>query len=287
MDWITGLQRAIDYVEKNITEPIDYEEAAKRAYSSSFHFQRVFSIICGCTLGDYIRFRRLSLAGRELAAGDAKVIDVALKYGYDTPESFSRAFMRFHGVSPSQAKKGAPLKSFSRLSVKLILCGGKIMDYRIEKKEAFKVVVRKKNFPKQMEITNKEVPEFWTQCHGDGTISKLIGYIPKEDEFGLMGISLYDRNATDFAYGIGARYSGGEITDNTLSIETIPAQTYVVFKCVGKMPEAFQEMYRYICTEFFPTSEYQPCGVEIEAYPSDDVQNPDYTCELWIAVEKK
>ncbi len=287
MDWITGLQRAIDYVEENITEPIDYEEAAKRAYSSSFHFQRVFSIICGCTLGDYIRFRRLSLAGRELAAGDAKVIDVALKYGYDTPESFSRAFMRFHGVSPSQAKKGAPLKSFSRLSVKLILCGGKIMDYRIEKKEAFKVVVRKKNFPKQMEITNKEVPEFWTQCHGDGTIGKLIGYIPKADEFGLMGISLYDRNATDFAYGIGARYSGGEITDNALSIETIPAQTYVVFKCVGKMPEAFQEMYRYICTEFFPTSEYQPCGVEIEAYPSDDVQNPDYTCELWIAVEKK
>ena len=287
MDWITGLQRAIDYVEENITEPIDYEEAAERAYSSSFHFQRVFSIICGCTLGDYIRFRRLSLAGRELAAGDAKVIDVALKYGYDTPESFSRAFMRFHGASPSQAKKGAPLKSFSRLSVKLILCGGRIMDYRIEKKEAFKVVVRKKNFPKQKEITNKEVPEFWTQCHGDGTISKLVGYIPKEDEFGLMGISLYDRNASDFAYGIGARYSGGEIANKTLSVETIPAQTYVVFKCVGKMPEAFQELYRYICTEFFPTSEYQPCGVEIEAYPSDDVQNPDYTCELWIAVEKK
>lgn len=287
MDWIQGLQRAIDYVEENITEPIDYEEVAKRAYSSSFHFQRVFSTICGYTLGDYIRYRRLSLAGSELSSGEVKVIDVAFKYGYDTPESFSRAFTRFHGTSPAQAKNGAMLKSFSKLSVKLILHGGTTMDYRIEKKEAFKVVVRKKNFPKQQEITNKEVPEFWKQCHGDGTISKLVGYIPKEDEFGLMGISLYDKNTSDFAYGIGAYYSGGEIADNTLSIETIPAQTYVVFKCVGKMPEAFQKVYKYICTEFFPTSEYQPAGVEIEAYPSADTQNPDYTCEIWIAVEKK
>ena len=104
MDWIQGVQRAVDYVEAHITEPIDYEEAAKQAYSSSFHFQRVFSILCGFTLGDYIRMRRLSLAGNELASSGIRVIDAALKYGYDTPESFSRAFTRFHGVTPSQAK---------------------------------------------------------------------------------------------------------------------------------------------------------------------------------------
>ena len=107
MDRITGLQRALDYVEENITEQINYEEAAKRAYSSSFHFQRVFNAICGFTPGDYIRFRRLSLAGSELASTDRKVIDVALKYGYDTPESFSRAFTRFHGISPSADTKNA------------------------------------------------------------------------------------------------------------------------------------------------------------------------------------
>ena len=125
MDWITGIQRALDYVEEHITEPIDYEEAARRACSSSFHFQRVFSVLCGFTLGEYIRLRRLTLAGSELAGSDEKVIDVALKYGYDTPESFSRAFTRFHGITPSQARNnGAVLKSFSRLSVKLILSGG-------------------------------------------------------------------------------------------------------------------------------------------------------------------
>ncbi len=98
MDWIAGIQRAINYVEAHITEPIDFEEAAKQAYSSSFHFQRVFSILCGLTLGEYIRMRRLSLAGNEIMTGRIRVIDAALKYGYDTPESFSRAFARFHGI---------------------------------------------------------------------------------------------------------------------------------------------------------------------------------------------
>ena len=132
MNWITGIQRALDYVEAHLMESVDYEEAAKQAYSSSFHFQRVFSILCGFTLGDYIRMRRLTLAGSELASSDIRVIDAALKYGYDTPESFSRAFTRFHGVPPSQAKHGAALKAFSPLSVKLTLDGGSTMDYRID-----------------------------------------------------------------------------------------------------------------------------------------------------------
>lgn len=286
MDWIIGIQRALDYVEEHITEYIDYEELAKCAYSSSFHFQRVFSAICGFTLGDYIRFRRLSLAGGELAQSGAKVIDVALKYGYDTPESFSRAFKRFHGKTPTQVKNGAMLKSFSRLSVKLILQGGNTMDYRIEKKGAFDIMVKKNRFPKQKEITNSEIPAFWQTCHEDGTVKKLVTYIPEGDEFGLMGIGMYDINASDFDYGIGVCRSNKKIEDTGFEVETIPEHTYVVFKCKGKMPEAFMDMYRYICTEFFPASEYRPCGVEIEAYPSSDVQNLEYTCELWIAVEK-
>ena len=92
MDWIQGIQQAIDYIEEHITEKINYEEAAKRAYSSSFHFQRVFGIMCGFTVGEYIRRRRLTLAGNELLTKDIKVIDVALKYGYDSPISFARAF---------------------------------------------------------------------------------------------------------------------------------------------------------------------------------------------------
>ena len=135
MDWIIGLQKAIDYIEENLTETIDYETVAAQSFSSSYHFQRVFSILCGFTIGEYIRNRRLSLAGTELATSDAKVIDVALKYGYESPDSFAKAFQKFHGILPSQARNdGSNLKSFSRLVLKFSLEGGRLMNYRIEKK---------------------------------------------------------------------------------------------------------------------------------------------------------
>ena len=143
MDWITGLQRAIDYVEEHLEEELDYVEIARQAASSSFQFQRVFGILCGCTLGEYIRKRRLTLAGSELAATNMRVLDAALKYGYDSPESFCRAFMRFHGITPSAAKAGgAGLRSFSRLSVKLVLQGGTMMNYRIEKHDTLKLLAK-------------------------------------------------------------------------------------------------------------------------------------------------
>ena len=135
MDWIVGMQKAIDYIENHLTEKIDYDMVAAQSFSSSYHFQRVFSILCGFTIGEYIRNRRLSLAGTELATSDAKVIDVALKYGDESPDSFAKAFQKFHGILPSQAhNNGSMLKSYSRLVLKFSLEGGKPMNYRIEKK---------------------------------------------------------------------------------------------------------------------------------------------------------
>ncbi len=159
MSWIAGVQRAIDYIEENITQELDYEEVARQASSSSFHFQRVFGILCTCTIGEYIRARRLTLAGMELAASDIRVIDAALKYGYESPESFSRAFVKFHGITPSRAKKpGANLRLFSRLSVKLVMEGGFAMDYRIEERKAFKVIEKVRVFSTKDELHLEEIP---------------------------------------------------------------------------------------------------------------------------------
>lgn len=290
MDWITGISKAIDYIEEHITEPTDYARAAKEACSSPFNFQRVFALLCGYTLGDYVRMRRLTLAGEELLSTDAKVIDVALKYGYDLPESFSRAFTRFHGVSPSAVRKGAAIRSFSRICVKLILTGGSIMEYRIEKKQAAKIICRRREFTKPGDdYTNREIPEFWNECGRDGSIQKLCGYIKDSAQFkGLLGVC-FSTEMTDsgFPYGIGAEYDG-ESDPQDFEIVEIPAYTYAVFTVRGKMPDAFRETYRKICTEFFPQSGYEyGNGVEIEVYPSADVQNPDYTCEIWIAVKPK
>lgn len=209
MDWIQGIQRAIDYVEANITEEIDFEEAARRAYSSPFHFQRVFSILCGLSLGDYIRMRRLSLAGEELSKGNAKIIDIALKYGYDTPESFSRAFTRFHGIAPSEAKHSGNVKIFTPLSVKLTLSGGSKMDYRIEKRDAFQVVCKRKKVGKpQSANATQDITAMWQEYGADGTMGRLIACMPKNPVMkGLLGICFSSElDAKQFPYGIGVEY---------------------------------------------------------------------------------
>lgn len=292
MDWVHGIQRAIDYVEAHITEKIDYEEVAKEAYSSPFHFQRVFGVLCGYTLGDYIRMRRLTLAAEELTATNEKIIDVALKYGYDTPESFTRAFSKFHGFTPTEVRNGATVTSFSRLSVKLILSGGSVMNYRIEKKEAFQVICKRQQVEKPgSDCAAKDIHAFWAECGQDGTMEKICRYAPKHSNLhGLLGICFSnDLKDNRFPYGIGFEYEGQTPVDPALEVVEIPAHTYAVFTCKGSMPDAFTNTYKKIVTEFFPQSDkYEYAyGVELEVYPSDDVQNPDYTCEVWIAVNEK
>jgi len=290
MDWITGIQRALDYTEAHLTEDIDYEAVAKRALSSSFHFQRVFCMVCGYSLGDYIRMRRLSLAADELRRTGAKVIDVALKYGYDTPESFSRAFARFHGLTPSAARRGGNVKSFSRLSVKLILSGGNTMDYRIEKRDAFKLICKKQHIGKpQGETATADISAFWESCGKDGTIEALCKYGRFDNYNGILGVCFSGEMAdSGFPYGIGAEYNGAPVAEEGFDVIDIPAHTYAAFTCRGKMPDAFKNTYQQICTEFFPQSNYEyGNGVELEVYPSADAQAADYFCEIWIAVEEK
>ena len=290
MDWITGIQRALDYTEAHLTEEIDFEAVAKEACSSSFHFQRMFGMLCGISLGDYIRMRRLTLAAEQLIRTSDKVIDIALQYGYDSPESFSRAFMRFHGVTPTDARRGGNVKSFSRLSVKLILSGGNTMDYRIEKKGTIQIVCKKNQVKKpQGETATEEISAFWNECGTDGTIETLCKYGKFDNLKGILGICFSGEMAdSGFPYGIGAEYNGMPLDDANLDVITIPPQTYAVFQCRGKMPDAFKDTYHKICTEFFPQSNYEyGQGVELEVYPSADTQNPDYTCEIWIAVKEK
>ena len=291
MNWIQGIQRAIDYVEANITQELDLEDVAAQAYSSSFHFQRVFGILCGFSLGDYIRMRRLSLAGEELSRGNAKIIEIALKYGYDTPESFSRAFTRFHGIAPSEAKRGGKVRIFTPLSAKLILTGGQKMDYRIEKRDAFQVVCKRKQVDKpQSGTATREISAMWQEFGADGTLGRLAACIPAQTVMrGLLGICFSSElDATRFPYGIGAEYDGRPVDDD-FEIVDIPASTYAVFTSRGRMPEAFIETYHRIVTEFFPQSaqyEYAE-NVEFEVYSSENTDDPNYRCEIWIAVHEK
>lgn len=289
MDWITGIQNAINYIEEHLTEEIDYEIVAKEAACSSFYLQRIFSILCGMTLGDYIRNRRLTLAGNELSAADDKVINIALKYGYESPESFTRAFSRFHGVTPSEAKKdGSKLKSFSRLSVKITLSGGNIMDYKIIEKDAFDIIEKVESHPVEDSKNAKSIPAFWTRSHNDGTVKKLLD--TTTDRTYIFGVCYgnLSENAKTFNYSIAAKCDENTVVPEGFSKNTIPARTWAVFECKGAMPNAMQDMWHKIVSEFFPTSGYQPTyEMDIEAYTQGNMGSTDYRSEIWVPVVKK
>lgn len=287
MDWINGLNSAIEYIESNITEQLDYESIARQMNISSFYFQKIFSILCGYTVGEYIRSRRLALAGSELLSTDKKIIDIALKYGYDTPEGFTRAFTRFHGVTPSAARnKSVNLKSFAKLSITISLKGGESMKYRIEKKNEFRIIAKTQRFFKIEDISGRDdIPQFWTQCHKDGTVKKLSEIAKKDGVIGdnIVGLCMEDSTVVkDFPYSIGAEYGGGEVPEG-YSVYDIPEASWVIFDSTGVMPNAVQDTWHRIFSEFFPSSDYKPSGnFDIELYAKDN-----YHSEIWIAVEKK
>ena len=135
MDWVEGIQKTIDYIEANINKEIDVRHLSKILYISAYEYQKMFSMLCNCTVGEYIRNRRLTLAGYDLLESDKKIIDIALKYGYQTNESFTRAFTRFHGASPTVVRKlKKTINTFSRISVKTKISGGKVMVNELSKR---------------------------------------------------------------------------------------------------------------------------------------------------------
>ncbi len=284
MDWIRGIQRAIDYMEEKLTEEIDYAVIAEKAYSSSFHFQRTFNILTNMTVGEYIRNRRLSQAGEELAATNVKVIDVALKYGYETPESFTKAFTRFHGVTPSEARgKGVLLKSFKPLSISISLKGGSIMEYQIMNKDSFHVLVKAKDFP--VDALGSQIPDFWSKSSEDDTFRTLCSLGIKNELLGLCKPGKKGENT--FRYGIGIECNPDTVAPKGYEVWKLANHTWAVFRCTGPIPTAIQELNRRIYSEFFPQSELEPIAdIDFERYP-DENSKADYTAEIWIPVRKK
>ena len=303
MGWITGMQKAIDYIEANLTEEIDYEKVAAESFSSSYHFQRVFSILCGYTLGEYIRLRRLSLAGAELANGKEKVIDIALKYGYDSPDSFAKAFQKFHGITPSQARAdGSKLKSFSRLSIKISLEGGSIMNYRIETKPQYTLLGYKKRFEGTPydELRHKQEGDFFitTRAHQwmlKGMANdKLSDYCVitnmNDDGYDFYIASTTDNWERDNLYN--SKVTGIDFMDKFQFEEIIiPERTYAIFETEKQrmpIPEYF-DLRKQIAAEWLSNNEYQMINApEIAVYHWGIVGGyTERTIELWIPIEKK
>lgn len=276
--WSEGIQSAVQYIEDNLTEELRIEDIAARAYVSAFHFQRIFSVLCGFTVGEYIRNRRLTLAAQELSLSDARVIDIAVKYGYDSQDSFSRAFSRFHGISPTAAKeRGARLRSFAPLKIKLTLEGGNMIEYRIVEKDAFTIMGRSRRFC--ADTSYEEIPKFWQEhfSTGGGDIIK-----------GMFGACL-DGDGKDFEYLIADCYMPWNEVPEGCMTRVIPAGTWAVFPCRGPHPKALQDVNTAIWSEWLPSCrEYRLAGnYNLEVYLAPPDPDPEATySEIWVPVEK-
>jgi AraC family transcriptional regulator len=275
---------AIDYIEENLADEVDYNKAAKIACCSVYHFQRIFAFAAEITLSEYVRLRRMTMAAFELQ-NNAKVIDVALKYGYNSPTAFTRAFLNVHGVTPSAVKeKGIMLKSYPRITFQMSIKGGKEMNYKIIEKPAMRFVGRKKTVSTVDGQNFVQIPQFWQEVMKDDSFPK-IAQLSNGNPSGVLGICA-NFQGEKIDYYIAS--ASDEKAPADMDELKVPAGLWVVFECVGPMPKAMQDVWKRIYTEWFPSSGYEHAGgAEIEWYSDGDGDTEDYISEIWIPIVKK
>ncbi|THE09137.1 AraC family transcriptional regulator [Bacillus timonensis] len=290
MDLLKSMNDALRYIEDNLTNEIDFKVVARIARCSEYHFKRMFSFLAGITLSEYIRRRRLSLAAFELTNSHIKIIDVAIKYGYSSPDSFNRAFQNLHGVTPSEARNnGQLLKAYPPMTFQLSIRGGDEMNYRIEQKEAFNIVGIMKRVPIIFEGENLEIAAMWKSLTMDkiAQLTKLSNVEPK----GMIQAStnfsegrMEEKGELDQYIGVATTQEG---LDNFSKLE-VPALTWVIFESKGPFPSTLQETWGRIYSEWFPSSNYQVTeGPEILSIKTKELTSPSVKSEIWIPIMKK
>ncbi|WP_226604564.1 AraC family transcriptional regulator [Bacillus cereus] len=289
MDSLKNMNAAMQYIEDNLTHEIDFKAVAKIAYCSEYHFKRMFSFLAGISLSEYIRCRRLTLAAFELKNNNVKVIDIAIKYGYNSPDSFARAFQNLHGITPSEARSSShSLKAYSPMTFQLSIQGGNEMNYRIEEKEPFRIIGITKRVPIVFNGVNEEIASMWKSLNPESiqTLKSLSSIEPT----GIISAS------TNFSEG--RMEEKGEF-DHYIGVATtkdcpeqfkqleVAASTWAIFEAVGPFPDALQNVWGRIYSEWFPSSNYELAeGPEILWNEQKDISSPNFKSEIWIPVLK-
>ena len=283
MNYINELKKAIDYIEDNLDKDINFEIVAKEVGMSAFYFHRIFSAVIGISPTTYIRNRRLTVAAQEISKNNENILDIALKYGFESHEAFSRAFKNFHGVVPKIAKaNGNEFKNYSKADIDCefnSITSNKVLNFRIEDKDNFRVAALFRNF--NLDKKN-EIPEFWKEVKEDGTLQKISDNYTKN----TLGICIGTQNVFEYQYGIGREIEELEDIDgikSELRMKVVEIQkcSWVVFKCEGQDEKDINELWTRIYKEFFITSSYKQCmDIDFELYDDKDT-------EIWIPISKE
>ncbi|MFJ8455184.1 AraC family transcriptional regulator [Bacillus paramycoides] len=290
MDSLKNMNAAMQYIEDNLTHEIDFKKIARIAFCSEYHFKRMFSFLAGISLSEYIRCRRLTLAAFELKDSDVKVIDVAIKYGYNSPDSFSRAFQNLHGITPSEARNTSrSLKAYSPMTFQLSIKGGNEMNYRIEEKDPFRIIGIQKRVLIVFNGVNEEIASMWKSL--DSQSIETLKSLSNIEPTGIISAStnfserrMEEKGELDHYIGVATTK---DCPEQFKQLE-VAASTWAIFEAIGPFPDALQNVWGRIYSEWFPSSNYELAeGPEILWNEQKDISSPNFKSEIWIPILKK
>ncbi|MED0968005.1 AraC family transcriptional regulator [Bacillus paramycoides] len=290
MDSLKNMNAAMQYIEDNLTNEIDFKKIARIAFCSEYHFKRMFSFLAGISLSEYIRCRRLTLAAFELKDSNVKVIDVAIKYGYNSPDSFSRAFQNLHGITPSEARSTSrSLKAYSPMTFQLSIKGGNEMNYRIEEKDPFRIIGIQKRVPIVFTGVNEEIASMWKSL--DSQSIETLKSLSNIEPTGIISAStnfserrMEEKGELDHYIGVATTK---DCPEQFKQLE-VAASTWAIFEAIGPFPDALQNVWGRIYSEWFPSSNYELAeGPEILWNEQKDITSSTFKSEIWIPVLKK
>ena len=271
--------RTMEYLESKLDAEVDLQKFQQLSGYSYALFSRLFSILADTTLAEYLRNRRLSEAVMDLRKGSEKVIDIAMKYGYDSADAFSAAFKKFHDATPSEVRNGKPYRVFPKLQLSLKITGGKNMDIKIQKKPAFIVAGVLLEA-----IDNSKCPSAWDQLYAHHSFEMLEG-LGSGQSFGVCS-DVKEGEIINYmaAYDVTDKAKSEELD---LSIKEIPEAEYAIVPVKGPIPASIHNAWKYVLEVFFPETGYRHSGApDFEVYTEGDMSSPDYQMELWIPVSK-
>ena len=285
MSQLENLNYAMHYIDDHLTGALNMTELARIAGCSQYQLQRMFPYLTGITLADYIRRRSMTKAAEELASTNAKVIDIALKYGYDSPTSFARAFKRVHGITPHQAcQSSAKLRLYPRLVFTLSVKGEEAMDYKIIERPAFRVVgIPSNNGDWDLQDAGSKATEYWANLGAD--IHTVLDLMDGSQPEGLLGIQFCKDDIFDCYM---ACVATNQPCPEGMEERVVETATYAVFECVGPMPDAMTDLWHRILTEWLPSSGYTWAShTDVERYLTPNMTTPDSRSEVWLPVVKE
>ncbi|MFC8015618.1 AraC family transcriptional regulator [Streptomyces cinereoruber] len=282
------LNQALDHLEAGLDREVDMAEVARLAAVSEYHFRRLFSALAGMPLPVYVRRRRMTLAGAEVLAGDLTLLDIAVRYGYSSGEAFARAFRSVHGIGPGEARRtGAVLTAQPRMSFRVVVEGSTTMRYRIVEKESFRVIGSKARLPLVREGINEAAAAHAAGLDKESIVrmKELVGREPEGILSAVVYLTDSREEGAEADYWIGVVTAPG-VVDEELEVLDVPAGAWAVFDNHGPYPNALQELWRDVFTQWFPSNPYTSrTGPELLRTQPVEI-GAETDSQLWIPVER-